>query len=102
MALISQTLAYARAFLMVLASDHISGDGGATVTGSVGKSAGPWASFSAAVTELGGGWYIYTTSTAETDTLGDLRFACTAASCDPTDFADQVVEIGRASCRERV
>src|SRR3990167_3366245 len=71
MALISQTLAYARAFLMVLASDHISGAGGATVTGSVGKSAGPWASFSAAVTELGGGWYIYTTSTAETDTLAD-------------------------------
>lgn len=91
MALISQGLAYTRAFLMVLTSDHISGAGGRTVTGSVGKSAGPWASFSGAVTEVGGGWYIYTYSTAETDTLGDLRFSATATSCDPTDFPDQVV-----------
>ena len=35
MSLISQGLAYTRAFLMVLASDHISGAGGVTVTGSV-------------------------------------------------------------------
>src|SRR3990167_8189097 len=91
MSLISQGLAYTRAFMMVLASDHISGAGGVTVTGSVGKSAGPWASFSGGVSAVGGGWYIYTYSTAETNTLGDLRVAATGTSCDPTDFTDQVV-----------
>jgi hypothetical protein len=95
--IIKQSTVYARKFLMVLSSDHINGatvaPGTITVmlskgTGAAGTVAG------GAVTQLDGanlpGWYQVAFTAADTSVAGDLGVHCTAATCDPTDFIDQV------------
>jgi hypothetical protein len=87
---------YTRKFLMVQASDHITGATGATVTVTLSKGAG--GSFagnsggSGAITEIANGVYQVALTGTDTNTLGDLWIHCTGTSptCDPTDFCDQV------------
>jgi hypothetical protein len=92
-ALLLQSTAYTRTFLMVQSADHVSALTGATVTVNIAKAGGSFAAPSggATATEIANGWYKISLSTTDVNTLGDLSFHCTAASGgDPSDFCDQV------------
>lgn len=93
MASIKQSTVYNRAFLMVLSSDHVSAATGKTVAVALSKNGAAFSTAAGAVTEIGNGWYSVALTTADTGTLKDLAFHCTATSCDPTDFCDQVVAL---------
>ncbi len=97
MALLKQSTAYVRTFLMVQSADHISGLTGATVTVKIGKAGGTGAAAGGAVAEIDStnlpGWYKVSLNTTDTNTVGDLTYHCTATSADPTDFTDQVVVV---------
>lgn len=92
MALLTQSAAYTRTFLMVLSTDHVSPATGKTVTVNISKAG---AAFGTATntpaTEIANGWYKIALTAADTGTVGDLSFNCTASGSDNTDFADQVV-----------
>ena len=75
---------------MVQSSDHITGLTGATPAVTISKAGGSFASAGGTVTEVSSGWYKIALTTTDTNTLGDLAYHITAASGDPTDFADQV------------
>ena len=92
MAEYTQSDLYTRTFLMVLASDHVTGATGKTVTVTLSKAGGAFAAAVGTVTEIGNGWYSIRLTAADTDTPGDLAFHCTATACDDTDFVDQVLE----------
>jgi hypothetical protein len=91
--ILKQSVAYARKFLMVLTSDHISpatGFGsGVTVKISQGPS-GAFGTAAGAVAEIANGWYQVSFTSADLAVLGDLAVNCTHATADPTDFCDQV------------
>lgn len=93
MALLKQSTAYTRAFLLVSSSDHVSPKTGATVTVNLSKAGAAFGAAGGTVTEIANGWYKIALTTTDTNTLGDLAFNCTASGADPTDFADQVVAI---------
>lgn len=94
MANLKQSTVYNRAFLMVQTSDHITGITGATVAVKISKAGATGGSAAGTVTQIDStnmpGWYNIALTTADTGTLGDLSFHCTATSADPTDFVDQV------------
>jgi hypothetical protein len=90
MASLKQSTAYTRTFLMVLASDHITGATGKTVTVNLSKAGGSFGAAGGTVSEVANGWYKIVLNTTDTGTLGDLAFHCTASACDDTDFCDQV------------
>src|SRR3989338_7927076 len=91
MALIKQSTAYTRMFLMVDSADHLAGKTGLAVTVVISKAGGAFgAATGATVTEVSGGWYKIALTAGNTDTLGELAFRCTATGADPTDFVDQV------------
>lgn len=81
---------YARSFLMVLSSDHITGATGLTVVVNLSKAAAAFGAAAGAVSEIANGWYSVALGAVDTNTLGDLAFHCTSATADPTDFVDQV------------
>ena len=86
---------YKRAFLMVLASDHISPATGLTPVVSISKAGGAFGapSISANATEItasGPGWYYISLSSTDTNTAGDLVVHAAVATADNTDFVDQV------------
>src|SRR6185312_7745846 len=93
MALLKQSTAYTRMFLMVLSSDHVSPATGKTITVNLSKAGGSFAAAGGTITEVADGWYQIALTTTDTGTLGDLACNCTASGCDNTDFADQVVAI---------
>jgi hypothetical protein len=90
MALLKQSTAYARTFLMVQSSDHVTGLTGASVSVALSKAGAAFAAAAGAVSEIGNGFYKVALTTTDTGTLGDLAFHCTAAGADPTDFVDQI------------
>lgn len=94
MAILKQSTAYTRTFLMVQTSDHITGITGATVAVKLSKAGAGGAAAGGTVTEVDAtnnpGLYKIALTTTDTGTLGDLSFHCTATSADPTDFVDQV------------
>lgn len=94
MANLKQSTVYNRAFLMVQTSDHITGITGATVAVKISKAGATGGAAAGTVTQIDStnmpGWYNIALTTADTGTLGDLSFHCTATSADPTDFVDQV------------
>lgn len=96
MALLKQTTAYNRAFLMVDSSDHITGKSSVTVTVTLSKNGGSFASASGSVSELANGWYYISLDSTDTNTQGELAYHCTASGADPTDFSDQVVAVNLA------
>lgn len=93
MALLRQSTAYNRAFLMVLSSDHVTGATGKTVTVNLSKACAAFGAAAGTVTEISSGWYKVALTTADSGTLGDLAYDCTASGCDPTDFCDQVIAV---------
>lgn len=88
-----------RPFFMVLASDSKTGATGLSPLPAVQirKPGGAFAAAVGAVTELGFGWYQVALTVVDTDTVGTLAFHVTAATCDATDFEDEVTSGGTAS-----
>jgi hypothetical protein len=78
-------------FYMVQSADDKSGLTGATVTVNISKNGGAFAAAAGAVSEVANGWYKVALTTADSNTLGDLAFRCTATSANDTDFVRQVV-----------
>lgn len=76
---------------LTLASDHVTGATGKTLTVTLAKPGAGFAAAAGAVTERGHGWYDYTPTAGEVDTLGELAIHATAADCDPADRAVLVV-----------
>jgi hypothetical protein len=97
MAILKKSTAWNRAFLMVESADHITGLTGATVSVTLSKNGGSFATAGGSVSEIGNGWYYVGLNTTDTGTAGDLAYHCTATSGDPTDFADQVWDPAVAS-----
>ena len=85
-----------RPFLMVESADHLTALTGATVTVKIGKNGGTGAAAGGTVSEIDStnlpGWYNVALTTTDTGTAGALNFHCTAASGDPTDFVDHVLD----------
>jgi len=77
--------------MMVLASDHITGATGLTLTITASKDGAAFASITPTVTERGSGWYSLNLTAGHTDTLGDLALHITGTAADPTDLVCQVV-----------
>lgn len=75
---------------LTASSDHVTGLTGATLTITISKNGGAFASISPTVTERGDGWYSIALTAANTDTLGDLVLRATAASADPIDLREQI------------
>lgn len=93
MAVLLQSAAYTRKFLMVLSSDHITGATGLSPVVSLSKAtATSFTTATGAVVEVSGGWYQIPLATTDTGTLGELAFhaTTTATTADPTDWVDQV------------
>lgn len=96
--ILKQSTVWARKFLMILSSDHITRATGKSPTVKLSK--GPGGSGvanyagSAAISELDPvnmpGWYQVALAPPDTNTIGDLAYTCTAAGCDSTIFIDQV------------
>ena len=82
---------YPRDFLMVLASDHLTGATGLTPTVTIKKSGGAFAAAAGTVTEDAYGWYVVNLTVVDTNTEGDLSYHITGTGADATDFVDQVV-----------
>jgi hypothetical protein len=78
-------------FLMVLASDHITGATGKTVTVTICKSGGSFAASAGSVSEISSGWYRYSPTAAETNTVGPLLLHASALLCDPRDASFYIV-----------
>lgn len=78
-----------------LSSDHVSPATGKTVAITISKAGAAFGNPSAGATnatEIGNGWYYVTLSATDTGTLGPLVVLGTAASCDNSDEAFQVVD----------
>lgn len=89
------TSTYAIGFLLVSSTDHVTpvtGLGG-SVTVTISKSYGAFASPSATIGEVGNGWYSLSGSGLATDlgTLGDIVIHAFGTGSDPTDVTYTVV-----------
>lgn len=78
-------------FLMVQSSDHITGATGLTVTVTLSKNGGSYASPSGAVTEVGNGQYKVAPNATDTNTLGPLWLHATGTGADPSDIYFDVI-----------
>lgn len=78
-------------FLMISASDHITGLTGLTPTVTICKSNGTFQSPAGSVQEIGNGWYKVLPNSSDSDTLGRLLLHATAAGADPCDAEFLVV-----------
>lgn len=70
---------------LTLASDHVTGATGLTLTITASKAGAAFASISPTVTERGNGWYAVALTASHTDTPGDLALHVTATGADPAD-----------------
>ena len=78
-------------FLLVSASDHITGLTGATPTVTISKAGASFASPSGTVTEIANGWYQVAANATDTNTNGPLLLHATATGSDPLDDRFEVV-----------
>lgn len=79
-------------FLMIDSTDHLSAKTGLTVTVTLSKNGGAFASPTGTVAEIGSsGWYALTPSATDTNTVGALIIRATASGADPTDVIYNVV-----------
>jgi len=76
---------------MVDSADHLAGKTGLTVTLTISKAGGAFASSANSPTEISDGWYSVVLTNVDTNTAGDLLFHATGSGADTTDFADQVI-----------
>jgi hypothetical protein len=73
-------------FLLVLASDHITGATGKTPTVTIAKNDGAgFVTPAGAVAELGNGWYAVAPNASDASEIGPLTLHATATACDPSD-----------------
>jgi hypothetical protein len=72
--------------LMVLASDHVTGVAGLTLTITASKDGAAFASIAPTQTDRGNGWYSLALTAAMLDTIGDYALHITAATADPLDL----------------
>lgn len=77
--------------LMVLSSDRVTGATSKSLTITLSKDGGAFASIAPTVTERGSGWYNIALTASHTDTLHDLALHVTALGCDPVDLLVEVV-----------
>jgi len=91
MRMLKQSVASNVMVFMTQAADHVTGLAGATLTITISKDGGAFASVSPTVTDRGNGWYAVALTAAHTDTIGDLALRATATSADPTDLLCRVV-----------
>jgi hypothetical protein len=76
---------------IILSSDHISAGTGLTLTVTISKAGGSFASPSGAVSEIGNGWYKIAGNATDTNALGSLVVHVTATGADPFDERFEVV-----------
>lgn len=88
--MITQSAARNLMILMVDSADHVTGKTGLTLTLTLSKDGGAFASISPTVTERGSGWYSVALTSSHTDTAGDLVLHATGTGADPTDVRDEV------------
>ena len=84
-------------FLMVLASDHITGATGKSPTVTISKNGGAFATPAGSVSEIGSGIYALSANATDANTLGPLLLHATASGCDPRDDTFDVVNYNPAS-----
>ena len=90
--MLKQSTARNLMLFLTASSDHVTGLTGATLTITLSKDGAAFASISPTVTERSDGWYRLALTSSHTDTLGDFVLHITAASADPIDLREQVVE----------
>lgn len=73
-------------FFMTDSADHLTGKTGLTVTVTLSKNGGSFASAAGAVAEIGSGWYRVAGNATDTNTLGHLLLHATATGADVTDM----------------
>lgn len=78
-------------FLMVLASDHVTGATGKTVTVTLSKNGAAFGAAAGSVTEISSGWYLLAANATDRNTLGTLAIHATATACDPMDATINIV-----------
>lgn len=78
-------------FMMISASDHITGATGKSPTVLLSKNGATFASPAGAVTEVANGWYQVAGNATDSGTLGPLALHATASGCDPSDDVFMVV-----------
>lgn len=76
---------------MADSTDHVTGKTGLTLTVTLSKDGGSFASISPTVTEVGNGWYSIALSATDTNTIGDLVVRATATGADPAERVLNVV-----------
>lgn len=72
-------------FLMVDATDHLTGLTGLTPTVTLSKNAAAFGVAVGAVSEIGNGWYSLAGNATDRNTLGELLIHATATGADPID-----------------
>jgi hypothetical protein len=77
--------AYPLVFLMIDASDHISGKTGLSPAVTLSKNGATFAAPAGALTEIGNGWYKVAGHVTDTNTLGPLVLHASATGADPVD-----------------
>lgn len=83
----------ARNVMVFMASnvDHFTASTGLTLTTTLSKDGGAFASMGGTSTEVSSGWYKLALNTTDTATLGDLAIHVTATGADTVDFREQVM-----------
>ena len=76
---------------IILSSDHISNATGKTLTVTISKNGGAFASPSGAIGEVGNGIYEIAANATDSNTLGVLQIYATATGCDPYNDSCPVV-----------
>jgi len=80
-------------FLMVDATDHVTGKTGLSPTVTISKNGGSFAAPSGSVSEIGSGWYKVAANATDSNTLGPLLLHATASGADPVDDRFDVVAV---------
>jgi hypothetical protein len=87
---ITQNAAYNEMVFMSDSADPLSGKTGLTLTITLSKNGGAFASVTPTVTERGNGWYSLAFTSSDTDTLGDFALHIEATGAEDTDTLSQV------------
>jgi len=79
-------------FLMVDATDHVTGKTGLTPTVTLSKNGAAFAAAAGAVTEISSGWYSLAGNATDRNTLGELLVHAVASGADPFDIQYAIVD----------
>ncbi len=85
------TSSYPIVFFLADSTDHISPATGKTVTVTLSKNGGSFASAAGAVSEIGNGWYSLAANSTDRDTIGELVLHATATGADNADLKCLIV-----------